>query len=517
MFIGERYVVALNGSFNGNDDLTDVPAGQFVENTRNGNTHNGGFEKRGGTATVGSAISGNPDSLGGGQLVKRSTLTRHLYFAGDDGEVYRDGSSILSGRSSSAYTHFVPVDDAMFISNGTDLVKVDTGSAVATITTAATDWSGSNQPKKFCLHSKQASRRTFAWGVPGKENTLYYSSHAGFQTFNGGTSGTVVVDFRHGEGIIDVVSKDGTLWIIGKEETFYLDDSSSTVTDWGAIRASFKGGVHSPRLTCVAGNFLFAMNTEGDIYEVQTAEQLRDFEQASIAEPFFIHNYIKRNWDLTRLDQFHMNYEPKTKSLRIFGVRQGQTVVDDSLVYYLNQQKWGPPHDGRENASTNGTGLKCSASFPAQNSDGTKRLYTQDYNGQTWELESTTKSDNGNAYTAVASTPWLDFDLEGVEKRYPYGILSYKSLGDYQVDVQWFVDGVSQAIATVSLAATGAVLDSFELDVDMLALLGISEREFDLGQVGRKIRVEISNDGAGEDYLLSQCVFPFLNRGVRRQ
>lgn len=517
MFTGERYVVALNGSFNGNDDLTDIPAGQFVENTRNGNTHNGGFEKRGGTALVGSAISGNPDSLGGGQLLKRSSLTRHLYFAGDDGAVYRDGVSILSSRSSSAYTHFTPVDDLMFISNGVQGVQVDTGSAVAAITTAATDWTGSNQPKKFVLHSKQASRRVFAWGVAGKENVLYYSSTAGFQVFNGGTSGTVVCDFRHGEGIIDVVSKDGTLWIFGKEETFYLDDSSTTISDWGALRASFKGGAHSARLSCIANNSIFVMNTEGDIYEVQSAEQLRDVEQASIAEPFFIHNYIKRNWDLTKINQFHMAYEPKTRSLRIFGVRQGQTVVDDSLVYYVNQAKWGPPHDGRENASTNGTGYKAAASFSAQASDGTKRLYTQDYNGQTWELESTTKADASNAYTAVASLPWLDFELEGVEKRYPYGILSYKSLGDYQVDIQWFVDGILQAVSTVSLAASGAVLDSFILDTDRLALIGISEREFEMGQIGRKIRLEISNDGEGEDFLLSQVVFPFLNRGVRRQ
>lgn len=517
MFTGERYVTALNGSFNGNDDLTDIPAGQFIEGSRNGNTHNGGFEKRGGTEKVGSAITNNPASLGGGQLIKRSTLTKHLYFAGADGNLYRNGTSIVAGRSQTAWNFFTPIDDTMFVANGFDLVKVDTGAAVATITGPAADWSGNVQPKKFILHSKQASRRAFAWGVPGKENVLYYSAAGAFQTFTGGTSGTIVLDFNHGEGIVDCVSKDGTLWVFGKEEVFVVDDSSTTVADWGAYRASFQTGVHSARLTCVAKNSIFAMNTEGDIYEVQTAEQVRDYKQASISYPFFLLSYMRRNWDLSQMDKFYMAYEPKTESLRIFGVRLGQTVSDESIPYYINQQKWSVPHDGIDNGQANDTGLKAATAFLAQDADEFKVLYTQDYNGQTWELESDTKTDNGNAYSSTASTPWLDFDLEGIEKRYPYASLSYKSLGDYDVDVEVFVDGVSQTVASIALTATGAVLGSFVLDTDMLALVGISEREFEIGLIGRKIRVEITNSGAGEDFLLSQLVFPFLNRGVRRR
>lgn len=517
MFTGQPYTLALNGSFNGKTDYTNIPAGQFVTGTRNGNTHNDGFEKRGGTATVGSQISASITSLGGGQLVKRSTGTRHLYFAADDGNVYRDGVSILSGRSTSAYNHLTPINDTMFIANGVDLVKVDTGSAVATISGPAADWSGSTQPKKIIVHTKGGSRRAFAWGVPGKENYIYYSATGAFETFTGGTSGNVFVDMRHGEGVINCVSKDGVLWIFGKEETFYLDDSDSTVANWGTVKSSFRGGVASPRLSCVANNYIFNMTMEGDIYEVQTAEQLRDFEQSSITEPFFIHSYIRENWDLTKIAQFHMEFEPKTRSVRVFGVRTSQTTVDECLVYYVNQTKWGPVHDGLENRTTNGTGYKAAASFFAFASDGSKRLYTQDYNGQTWELESSTKSDNGNAYTAVAVTAWLDFDLAGIEKRYPYATLTYKSLGDYDVDILYAIDGLNQSQQTVTLSSSGAALDSFILDTDTLAIIGISEQEFDLGNIGRKIRVEMSNDAAGEDVFLSTLIFPFVNRGMRRQ
>jgi len=517
MFIGERYVIPLNGSFNGNDDLSNIPAGQFSDESRNGNIHNGGFEKRGGTQPVGNQIAASLESLGGGMLVKRSTNTRHIYFAGADGAVYRDGVSILSGRSTTAKTHFVPADDKMFILNGVDAVKVDTGSAVATITSPNADWTGSTHPKKMTIHTKGGSRRAVFWGVAGKETTAYISSTGDFQVATGGTSTTVVVDFRHGSGIIDCVSKDGVLWFLGKEETFYLDDTDADTANWGVVKASFKGGVASPRLTCQAGNFIFAMTTDGDIYEVQTAEQLRDFKEASITRPFFIHNWIRRNVDLTSIAHFHMNDEPKTRSLRIFMRRTGVSYNDVCLVYYYDLQMWAPPHDGRDNSSTNGTGYKAAASFPAEDANMQQRLYTQDYNGRTWEIESTTKTDNGNAYTAVAATGWSDFDLEGVEKRYPYGILAYRSLGDYQVDIQWFIDGAQQSSQTVSLSSSSAVLGGLVLDTDTLALIGTEEVEFELGEVGRKIRMLISNDGAGEDYLLSHLIFPFLNRGVRRK
>lgn len=517
MFTGERYVVALNGSFNGSPNLSDVPAGQFVEGSRNGNTLNNGFEKRGGTETIGSQIAASLQSLGGAQLIKRSTLTKHTYFAGADGELYRDGVSIVSSRSTTEYSHFTAADDRMFICNGVNDVKVDTGSAVATITSPPADWTGSAHPVKMIIHTKGGSRRMFAWGVNGKETTLYYSSTGNFQEFTGGSSGNVVVDFRHGEGIIDCISKDGTLWIFGKDETYILDDTDSDKANWGVQRASFKGGVNSPRLTTVARNAIFAMSTDGDIYEVQTAEQYRDFSQASIAIPFFIKDYIRRNWDLTKINQFHMNYEPVTDSLRIFGVRLGQTVVDECLVYYISQAKWAPPHDARDNNTGNNSGLKASVSFLAEDSSGDMRLYTQDYNGYTWNIETPLKADNSMDYTATALLPWLDLDLPGLEKRFAYAVLHYKSIGDYEVSIQWSVDGAGQFIENISLTPSGAALDSFILDTDTLGLIGFSEEEFDLGEIGRTIRFEISNSNAGEDFFLSELYIAFQNRGLRRK
>jgi hypothetical protein len=516
MFTGERYKLTFNGSFNGNEDLQSVPAGDFAMGSRNLDIHNGGAEVRGGTQKVGSQIAASLKSLGGGILVKRSTGTIHTYCAGDDGKLYRNGTSIETGRSTSEKTTFNAIDDEMYICNRVSIPRVDTGTAIANITTVAADWTGSAYPTKIIVHAKNLSRRAVAWGVPGHENTLYLSSQGNFKQFATGTS--LQVEFsgiRDGHGIVDCVSKDGTLWVFGRSQTFILYDDDSSTANWGHYPASFKGGVHSPQLTCVVNNQIFVMNTEGDIYEVQTAQQLRDFKQASIAEPFWIHNYIRSEIDLTKIDQFHMAYDPKIKALRIFLVRTGQTTVDTSIGFLVNQGKWIPPHDAQDNPTA--SGFKAAASYEAEISTGAKKLYTQDYNGYTWELSSVTKTDDGNGYKAETYSGSMDFDLSGEEKRYVFGQLHYKSRGDYIIKVVWFIDEVQQTSRTVSLSASSAVLGSFILDTDTLSVIGISSREFETGQIGQKMRISINNNTvAGADFFLSHIIFAFVKRGVQR-
>lgn len=512
-FSGPAYRLPLNGSWNCNENYEELPVGDLAFESRNADIHNGGPEKRGGTQTVGSQIASSLSSLGGGMLIKRNAGSRHTYWAGSDGVLYRNGSSIQTGRSVSAYTHFTVIDDKMFIANGVDAVKVDTGSAIATIATPHADWTGTTQPKCIGLHTKGGSRRALAWGVPGKENYLYMSVTGSFEDFNGAGSVRVPMDIQDGYGVVNCVSKDGTLWIQGKSDTHILDDSSTTTSDWAVYRASFKGGVHSPRHCTVIDNHIFAMNTEGDIYEVQTAEQVRDYKEASIIEPFFIHNYIRDQVNLSRIDQFHLCYDPRIKALRVFIVRTGQTTVDTCLVYLVKQSKWSPPHDSQDNSSN--SGFSASASYLAETSAGAKKCYTQDYNGYTWELSSTTKTDNGNGYKFDVYTGWTTLERPGMEKRFPYGFLHYKSRGGYQINLRWWVDNNEQATEAVVLDASGGTLGSFVLDTDVLGTIGIDKKEFQLGQIGEKIRFSLNNSGAGNDFVISHLIIPFKELGLR--
>lgn len=514
-FDGQIFQLLFTGSFNGNANVDQIPAGDYASDSRNINTHNGGAEKRGGTAPVNSpAISGNPVALGGGQLIKRTTGTEHIYVAADDGKVYRNyTTAILTGRSAVAKTNFTAIDDEMYICNGVNDVQVDTGSAVATITTPAADWTGTNQPKKIVVHGRGSSRRAFAWGVAGKENTLYYSSLGDFQEFSGGTSGTIVVDIRDGVGIVDCISIDENLLIRSRNQDYWLDDSDTTPSNWGYFKTGWQGGVHSEQLSVHIYNDVYTMSTDGEIYTISRAEQIRNYRRASIARPFFIHHYISDNIDLTKIDQFHMSFDPRIQAIKIWVVRTGQTECDTALVYYVNEQRWAPPHDAQENS--NDSGYHAAVSFSVSVSDE-EMLYTGDYNGFVWKLEETTKSDNGNGYKSNIVTGWLVFDLIGQEKRIVYATLHHISRGPYDIDIKIYVDSFQQASSSATLISTGAVLGAFTLGTDILSAIGMTKQEFEIGHVGERFKFEFSNDGAGEDYFFSQILFPIVTLGHRR-
>lgn len=515
-FIGQTYKIGLTDSWNGNGDLTSIPAGQLADASRNVNTHNGGAEKRGGTAIVQSALSGAPTGLGLGQMMDASG-TVYLYFAGSDGKIYRDGNPVATGLSTTAKRILTPYPGKIFICSGADPVQVDTGSAIAAIANPAADWSGSNQPKQIIIHSRNASTRGIAIGVPNKPNTFYYSALNSLEDYTGTGSGTGVVNVADGNGIVAAVDIDENTLLLGREESFWFDDSSTDKANWGVYKTAWRGGAYSASLVIKIRNSVYAMMEDGDIYEVVRAQQIRDYDRASITRPWFIHRWIKDNVDLTKIDNFFMAYDPQIDALKIFVTLQGRSQNTCALVYYLPntlwpEGKWAPPHDAEDNPTASGYNAASGANVWV--SKGERRLYTADYAGRVWALEKSSKSDNGNAYKSVVDTPQLDLELPRNIKLFEDLRLDYKSRGSYSIALTPIIDSVNQTVQTVTLTASGAGLGAFVLDTDTLGAASISEGGTVLGYEGRYIRVQISNAGAGEDYFVSYLLVDFLDHGA---
>lgn len=517
-FIGQTFKVALTDSWNGNGDLTAIPAGQLADAARNVNTHNGGAEKRGGTSIVQAAISGTPQCLGLGQMIN-SAATTYLYFVGSDGKIYRDGNSIKTGLSTSTARMLTPYPGKMFITGTSDQVQVDTGSSIANIANPSSDWSGSNNPKQIVIHSRNASVRGIAVGVPNQPNLAYYSvlGAAGLEDYTNTGSGTIYVNVQDGHGLVGAIDVDDNLLFVGRQESFWLDDSNTDRTQWGVYKAAWRGGAYSSRLILKIRNSVFAMMEDGDIYEIIRAEQLRDYDRASITRPWFIHRWIKDNVDLTKIDNFFMAYDPQIDALKVFVTLLGQTQNTCALVYYLPnslwpQGKWAAPHDAIDNPTA--SGYNASAGATVFVSAGIRRLYTGDYAGRVWDLEKSNKSDNGNAFKAIVDTPQLDLGNPRNTKLFEDLRLDYKAVGSYPITLTPIIDAVNQTVATVTLAASGAGLGSFTLDTDTLGAASVSEGGTVLGYEGRYIRIQASNGGAGEDFFLSYLLIDFLDHGA---
>lgn len=510
---GSPHRFLFNGSFNANENLEQIPEEDLTLESRNINTHNGGAEPRGGTAIIGSAISGNPECLGIGQM-ENATGSRFLYFVGNDGTIYRNGSALTgagTGLSTTARRILTPTAGLMFICSGVESVKVDTGSAIANISSASADWTGTSHPKQIVLHDRNASRRGFAFGVPGLGKNIYYSASGSLQDYAGAGSGTLVADFQDGAGASCGVELGQDLLALGRQETFFIDDSSSTVANWGVYRAPWRGGVAHAGLVISAANTVFCMMEDGNIYNLQRAQELRDVRLASITRPFYIHNWIRENVDLTKIAQFHCAWDPQIQAIKWFMVRLGQNQVDICLVYYPFENKWAPPHDGYDNDLS---GYRASASCTVLESTGEYRLYTGDYTGRTWSLEEANKSDNGEAYQKVIGKPISDSKYPRNRKRYTTALLNYVSRGNYILTVEPIIDSFIQAVSSVNLSSDGAVLGTFELDADVLGGIGVAQGLVNIYAYGRTHRYLIKNSEAGDDFFLSSIDTDFADAGV---
>lgn len=520
-FTGKTFKVNFrDGGFSGSTDLSSLPPEAFIEPSRNINLHNGVREKRGGTDKVNStALSGMGRVLGGVQFRKQD-LTSYIVTGDDQGNVVSNYvTAIGTGMSTTGkYSFCVSApDDKLLLANGSDPVKVWTGTgSIATISSPATDWSGGNQPSQILIHSKGASRRAVALGVPSYTNTVYLSATGSVENFGVGSVVRIVVDTGDGYGIVGAAEFGETLLMFSKRNAYELDDSDASSVNWGYHKAQFTGGVAHSRLICVTPNDIVCMMDDGDIYSVTAAQSFGNYKLASITRPSFMHTWIRENVDLTRIADFHCIYDEKLKAIRFFVTKQGNTKVDTCLIYYIDrqpEQAWAI-HDGVNNFDNSGYYASCS--FRVQTSDGSVLTYTGDYKGYVWQLERSNKSDNSNAYYGGFRTSHLNCSNDRTTKRFTGGRLIFLARGGYNVTVRWWVDSVEQTSRTVTFSGRGAVVGTALVGTD--SLVGgqeFAEVPIEFGAVGQRIQVEVSNSGAAEDFAVSQLLIDFEDLGAR--
>ncbi len=514
-FDGSTYRLAFNeGGFNGNDNYDLIPPTAFVYPSRNIALHNMLREKRGGTSRVNAtAIAGVSKCLGGGQFVPRGGVQSNLS-AWNDGKVYKDQVTVMAtGMSATNRFDFTQAGNSMFICDGATIPKVVTGIATATsIGTAAADWTGSAYPKFMRVHGRGASKRLFAFGVPGFEDSWYASASGSYESFVTGVL-KFTGDFGDGYGCVAAEEANtGDLLLFGKRQTLIFQDSNSDTTTWGWYKAPWVGGAAHDKLVIKIENDIYAMMDDGEIYSVSTVAQTNDYKAASITRPASIHRYIAQNIDLTKIAEFHVEYEPNVKALIWWVVRSGSSTADTAIVHYLDRKiedSWSI-WDGTDNASS---GMRATASWQVRKSDGSYAIYTGDSAGYVWEINKSTQSDNSLGYSQVVRTPWLNLDLPRNEKRFVSARVVFVVSGAYPVTFRWFVDDMLQTASSSTLGGTGSVFP-YTFPVTF-ASSGLNEVDIPLGQVGKRIQFELENANAGQSVRLSQIHIDFVDRGPR--
>jgi hypothetical protein len=505
---GQAYQIPCAAGGNNYSLNTDgIPPEAMVSPSKNLNLHTGGRTKRGGTThAVAAAITGTPRILAGYDFRLEVGTQKIMAFA-DDGNLYSDAAastSIKSGLATSGQPCFETFRNELYVTDGATTPQTWNGVAASTsnLTTPAIDWGAGNQPKYCLAHGAGVSRRMWYFGLTTTPKRAYYSVLDDGKDMTGSGSGQLNIETSDGFGIVGGVEFGQRLIFFSKKKAYVVDDTNSSVANWGYAKAQWEGGVAHHNLIVKTPNDVICMHEDGEIYSVTAVQSYGDYKAASISRPAFIHAYIKENINIALIDQFHAVYDPQLRAIKFFVIRNGMSEIDTALVFFIDRpadQAW-QVHDNIDADS----GYSASCAFTVRESAGIYTVYTGDYDGWLWKTEQTAKNDNDEDYTCQMRTPPLDFGNGRVRKKYRRGKIIYASPGNYDVNVRWWVDNVEQTPRIVTLNNTGAVYDSAVYDTDAFAQEAVAEAGFDLGAIGKRIQIQLENSTADEDFFVSR-------------
>lgn len=507
MYTGKTYNVPFHrGGLHHTKNIDLIPAEAFVHPSRNINLHQGGRGKRGGTAQVnGAAISGTPRIWGVYQFRLKDGST-FIITATGDGKIQKDYSTVLkTGLTINQAVHFETYNNTLYICTGSNIVQTWDGSAGSTsdISNPNTDWAGAvGQPNIILKHGRGVSERLWAFKCSSNPNKVYASAN-GSDNFTAASGLVFNIETGDSWGVIGGVEFGDRLILFGKRHPYLIEDSSPNTDLWGYSKAQWGGGVGNHRLIVEIPNDIICFTEEGDIYSVTAAQSYGDYKLASFSKPAFINEWIKEYIKLSAIEDFHAVYDPNLRAIKFFIMRNGITHIDTALLFFIDrgaEEGW-VPHDNQSADS----GYKASSSTLVRVGAGDYKVYTGGWtDGFVWKLEESDKNDNGNGYYAGFKTARLAFDNVRVTKRYDNGWLVTEPKGNYNVFINWWIDGVAQTQRSIDLSGTGSILP-FTLP-GTLGGQELIEKIFDLGNIGKRLEFEIFNNNANEDFFLSNMM-----------
>ncbi|MFQ5453735.1 MAG: hypothetical protein ACE5D6_06070, partial [Candidatus Zixiibacteriota bacterium] len=477
--------------------------------SKNITLHDGGRRKRGGTTPVGTAITGTPQILGLYDFEQTDGTQFQMIAAG--GGVYKNYSdTIKTGLSTSNYYSFAKFDDVLYFTDGDSELQTWDGAAGSSsnVSQPATDWGAGNYPQQLVNHGRKLSQRLWTWCG---NNVIYGSKIGDASKF--GVDGIFYKLYRG--NITAIWEFADRLFIFTKNKTFLLDDSDADNTNWGFEQTPFFAGASHWRVIAETDNDLYIMMDDGEIYSMRSVKYSGDYKKASITKkPHFVDKYIRDNIDLTKINSFHLNYDPFDRTVKCWMVRKNKTVADVCLPYYIDDEKWGAPLLN-ENYSS---GFSASVSALIKVAAGDYRLRTGgNSDGQIWDLNQSATNDNSNAYRGQVEFPDYDGGDPRQDKHWQrLEIIGIPTTVD-DITLVWAIDGKTQDPITQKLIEEGVKVDDDDAIVDQFFVGGttVARATFDLGVVGKKLSWKLFDNTAGDDFFLTSAMFDLKILGAR--
>lgn len=502
-YSGQAYRLPLiDTGFRDDRNIELLPPTSLVIPSKNVNYHENGLSKRGGTSI---SISGSGNS-GQGIFQFQKPSSRILMFA-SGGKVHQTNYSnvIASGLSTQNFISFVQTSAYAFFADGQTTPQYWDGVASSSSSvTPPSDWALTGQPFQMVTHTRAGSGAgDRMWAVTPLG--LWYSKLAAPTIFDpaamGSDAGFIPIDSIG--GIVGAYDLGGQLFAFSRTQTFLIQDTDPTLTNWGYINALWEGGVASWRLIVKAYNNLFMMAEDGLIYSIQGVLTTGAYNAAALNRPAFVDKFIRDNVNLENIQNFHVAYDRKLRALKFF-MQEGGEINNIALIYFIDKKPTNAwiVHDNENFAS----GYNATCSSEVRVTAGNYQIYTMDTMGDVWVLEQASRDDNGNSYpTRIKTKPE---ELEEPRNNKNFFAMAFRGEASGVVDftLRTWIEGARQQDEAFSINGSGSSFDEAFFDSATFAGDAIVAAPVSLGYYGRDLQVELVNDVAGQDFFLAEIL-----------
>lgn len=504
-----------SAGLHGSRNTSLVPIQYLVEAT-NLTYVDGTLQKEPGAALyTPTPITGAPRILGGWDH-STNALAQRMIIGLSDGTLRKDSGSgtfattLKSGLSTSMVPFFVEAGKETagqsrrtFIFTGTNVVQMllDDAATTTDLTTPPADWA-SSFPTVGALHEG----RLWGAGNSNDPHRVYYSQPGDHGVFTGAGSGTLPVYPGEGNKIVGMMSYKGLLLLWkAPRGVYYIDTSSTSTTDWRPVRVTIAVGAQSPHTITQLDEDIIFFDATGALQSMAAVQEFGDVAGRNISQIAQMDSFIRRTINLARLNVAQSVYYPAMRELHICCSSAGATINNRRLVVDFNEAAPRFRLSDRDVAES---------IWLFRDANGIQRPIIGDNIGQVWRLDQPTRSKNGLGYLGQARTAPTDLSYIapgiGHKNKYDEFIEVYlEAVGNYPVLIDIFWDDAFSETLAFTQSTGGAVFGSIIFDTSQFGADGLLVARRRLTGGGKRIAINVRNNGAGETFSLVRVLVSF--------
>lgn len=372
------------------------------------------------------------------------------------------------------------------------------GTAFATISKPAVDWTVNNYPRVGVNH------RNRLWAFQGQR--AYASTTGDHEDFQAGTILTQSIFPGEGGDIIGAFVFKGRLFAFKEGEfVYYLNDSDVSSTNWYWLKLASNFGLASPNAIVNALDDMLAGNATGSITSYKATDTLGDIESADVLRAAGMERYLRRTTHPLGLSYMHSIYDEELK--QIYYTYRSTYTTENDMMLNIDINRNSP----RVTYIQKGTPTCLAIRKDVNNISGP--IYG-DASGYVHIMNAEDRLEGATAYEGAFQTAYADFkevdpSLGVKQKHFDFLWVEFVEEADADLTIDVYIDGKFMETVTTKLELRNEELDQFDLDVDRLGQYTTVSNPIPLHGMGRRISFRVSNSGSNQSFQIASLTVGF--------